>query len=112
MSKQRVLPADIYDTLELSVLAFGGIGRSNWWDRGLVSPDDDEAIPCCLHGHAQASGIVPEGTYVAASLQAIEVDIYDNDLAVTRINDRKKVDRDERVSWSDFTRELNIVRGD
>lgn len=48
MDSQRVLPADVYDTLELSVLAFKGISAPSAY-RGYPAGD----CPNCLYGHAE-----------------------------------------------------------
>lgn len=60
-AKRVVLPADVYDTLELSALAYGGIGAGSFGEGTgggpLVRVLDEHCPPMCAAGHAYASGI-------------------------------------------------------
>jgi hypothetical protein len=104
----RVLPADVYDTLELSALVFDGIGRLR------LRNGDRGDRPCCIHGHAYASehqyGWGMEGE-MSSSLFSAQVSTYVNDDAVAAINKRKHLPFDTRVSFPDWCAELDIVRG-
>jgi hypothetical protein len=99
MKTQRVLPADVYDALELSALAFGGIGAGSWGE-------EDE--PCCIVGHAVTVGI-PGVEYWTSD--ALEIGERANDAAVERINSRLGLPSRTRVLWADYCAELNVVRG-
>lgn len=115
-SEKRVLPADAFDALELSVLINGGIGP----ERSFT--DADRFCPCCILGHAEFAVDVPfaEGTIfgdwpkntIADALQSIGVWGSQNDNAIRDINRRKKAPYETRVSFVEFTRELDIVRGE
>jgi hypothetical protein len=114
MTKPRiVLEADVYDTLELSAYAFGGIGADDYGtDTDTSTPILALAngAPMCAVGHAAFTALpgdwwnlLPGGT------------ITRNDAAVEAINVRKgKVgdDRYDRVTFAEWAKELNIVRGD
>lgn len=106
MSKQpqRVLPADVYDALELSATAFGGIGADHWFI--------DEK-PCCARGHAMF--VMPEGGQLTTCIQVltgvgISADV--NDDAVWTINERRGRSRNSRVPFAEWCKELNVVRGE
>lgn len=98
MSEQRVLPADVYDTLEFSALAFGGIGAGLW--------SDNDGQPVCIQGHALVDGSV------FSCVSRARLSIVTNDTAVAQINKRRGREPEARVTWKEYTRELNIVRGD
>lgn len=108
MSEQRVLPADVYDTLELSALVYGGIGGAEMFER------DDSTVPICLMGHAGAA----QNTcwaYDSPMWQAIHkagVGVTANDYAVRTINTRRGRPPYARVPFKAWTKELRIVRGD
>ena len=100
MSNKRVLPADVWDTLELSALAFEGIGAGHMFDAD---------IPLCVVGHAcyadSPSGAVEDALWAA--------DIWgpSNDFAVRTINRRRGTYSEARVPFEDWAKELNVVRG-
>lgn len=125
MSTQRVLPADVYDTLEFAALAFGGIG----W--GPYLQDGDPNCPVCVHGLLVAASesdtevsrlatFFREDTPLSKTLQNVGVFGLTSDWAVRDIIRRKHgnewgKDADglsSRVSFSEWCAELNIVRGD
>jgi hypothetical protein len=107
-SEPKVLPADDYDTLEFSALAFGGVGRGVCFSDGSILGASPTALPVCLVGHAYA--VDPSPDYELRC--RLGIDVYANDEAVKRINRRKGRGINTRVSWKEYTRELNIVRGD
>jgi hypothetical protein len=102
MSK-RVLPADVYDALELSALAFGGIGGGDYACGGE---------PLCVHGHLSAMcgyetwQFAEEATVGYALLNATE-----NDQAVATINRRRGKPAESRVPFDLWCAELGVVRG-
>jgi hypothetical protein len=100
----RVLPADVYDTLEFSALVYGGIGRLYWHERG-----DVYAAPVCIRGHAITADPTDE---VRRVLDRAEIFCSDSDHAVGVINDRKGRDRSARVAFQEWCAELGIVRGE
>ena len=91
------MPADIYDTLELSALRYGGIGR--------LHVRDVRRWPCCLIGHRGNSGIP-----WSADADELYPTVYENDGAVYRINVVRGSPRNARVSWAAYCAELNIQR--
>lgn len=107
----RVLPADVYDALDLSALAFGGIGG------GRVK--DDCFTPLCAAGHARfldsgkANG---RAGVVRDTLDAVFVGddfvVGVNDRAVAAINRRKGAPSYARVTFEEWSQELNVVRGE
>jgi hypothetical protein len=101
---ERVLPADVYDALELSALAFGGVGGGDY-SEGV------DHNPCCIHGHAaSACGGMPwQWTFLN---DMIGVSTVTSDRAVARINARLEAAyEDARVPFSDWCAELGVVRG-
>lgn len=114
---ERVLPADVFDALELSALAFGGIGAGAWYEdttgERYVGWRDDR-VPFCAIGHAE---FVDAGVAVAA-LKAVGIDIGLNDISVQAINLRKNprpersLDLQKRVPFRDWCSELGVVRGE
>lgn len=107
----RVLPADVYDTLEFSALVYGGVGA---WKRR-----DEKDAPYCLFGHAAFVQVRDPGTWygapLATTLERCGLFVGSNDSAVVAINRRKgrrPKDRGTRVTWREYIRETNIVRGD
>jgi hypothetical protein len=128
MTKPRiVLEADVYDTLELSAYAFGGIGGDSYGtdtssaDNNANSDDPDSAVltfvnefanaePMCAVGHA-AFTVLPGNWWQLLPGGTVTV----NDHAVEAINARKgKVgdDRYDRVTFEEWVKELKIVRGE
>ena len=110
----RELPADVYDALELSALAFGGIGAGSltadhaypYGVRGWHAVD-----PLCAMGHAGAL----DGKYLGGAWKAVTktgIDGPVNDFAVRVINRRKRRPRNARVTFREWCRELNVVRGE
>lgn len=96
MTAPRVLPADVYDTLELSALAYGGIGGRDWTDR--------HDRPLCVMGHAieAAPDFRSEYTPFYKALVRANIHLATNDAAVPSRR---------RVSFREWCRRLNVVRG-
>jgi hypothetical protein len=113
MSEQRVLPADVYDTLEFSALVFHGIGQPNVFTDARNFGTGGCGEPVCILGHAAFATDTNSGFHnrIGYALHAAGVAGRISDETVRRINARKKVSQYARVSWEEFTRELNIVRG-
>lgn len=108
------IPADIYDTLELSALAFGGIGAGTF-----TSLDDAGLVPFCALGHlGSGTSIGYEHDYRAARVALREAFgeagytvTMANDAAVREINLRKGNPTAVRVTFEEWCEELNVVRG-
>jgi hypothetical protein len=99
-TQKRFLPPDVYDALELSALAFGGIGQGEW---GATD------APICIIGHAVTAGI-PTVTYMSSDAIPIRED--ENDGAVRSINARIGKPEHSRVTFKQWCKELRVFRGD
>ena len=107
MKKPIVLPADVYDFLELSALAFGGIGG------GRYRMSSDPVSPYCVLGHAGASSYDPDHEVLRAVRVALSRAFGDTAGGTTEVigaNDTV-VPEGKRLSWSTYCRKLQIVRG-
>ena len=117
MNTLRVLPADVYDALELSAWAFGGIGAKSMYDAA--------GYPLCLLGHIAFADTAPcffdmgemersmrtalratDPSYAEGRLSAL------NDEAVHAINKRHGNAPNARVPFNKWAAELNVVRGE
>lgn len=110
----RVLPADVYDALELVAEVFGGIGAGgmavfgsgNW--SALI---DGTARPNCAIGAAYFL----DGNFTGETreaLRAVDITTAANDNAVARLNRMAGREQTTRVSFADWCAELHIVRGE
>lgn len=122
MTTPKVLPADIYDTLEFATLVFGGIGAGRLTEEQSRMPADVTQTPYCLFGYAGfLSGEKPYDFWqndIADQLASVLAPdnrykmIGDNNEAVRKINTRKKrADLNGRVTWREYTKETGIQRG-
>jgi hypothetical protein len=91
MTAERVLPRDVYDTLEFSALVYGGMGAGRAYDW----PKNDR--PWCPLGHADNAGI-PWDLFWPHRITAIE-------------NDDALGQREKRVPFRQWCKRLNVVRG-
>ncbi len=91
----RMLPADVYDTLEMSAMAYEGIGRSVYWT-GL----GNAKRPCCVYGHA--GWAEPRGSTIIFALSQAGITLMGSDRAMG-------IGR--RISFATWCRRLNVVRG-
>lgn len=114
MSEQRVLPADEFDALELSVMAFKGVGQPNvFTDISRFGAGPSTGSPVCILGHAAyLTDTDSPWNSIGNALYKIGIRGSTSDAAVRAINARKRVSQYARVSWKEYTHELNIVRGD
>src|SRR5437764_523284 len=96
----RTLPADVYDALELSAYAFGGIGMGRYseYELGFAR------APVCAIGHAAWLDNDSLRGDVAVALQAAHIAETVNDKAVRRI--LRGVGG--RVSFADWCAALNV----
>jgi len=106
-AKPRVLPADVYDTLELSALAFGGIGRGSYFDEDENS--EPPVTPCCIHGHGMVAGRLNpprpwEESQVNDALWTADIGVNTNDSIFQP--------DETRISFEEWCKRLNVVRGD
>jgi hypothetical protein len=97
MTKPIVLPADVYDTLHFSALAYGGIGGGRAFD------DDEDGTPRCLYGHLYAAADGGDG-------YATMVDQCD-DLGLTSTTSDRACPPRGRISFAGWCKRLNVVRG-
>lgn len=100
-----VFDPDVYDTLEFACLAWGGIGRGRFYDVTKTGKK-----PVCLYGLAHAAGVTPGVAYWPC--QPIPyISAHASDIAVQRVQGRLGLGWKARVPWTDYVKELNIVRG-
>lgn len=108
MSKPIVLPADVFDTFELSCQAYGGIGAY----RAYV--DSDWTVPLCLRGHAHfaAGGDDNISRKLAEPFQeaAHKGVADDNDKTIEAMIGVRSASAHRRVSWAAYCQQRNIVR--
>lgn len=112
MTQWVVLPADVFDALELSALAHDGVGAARRFYAGR---------PHCIVGHAQfLDGIthkegmrIDEGATVYLGHEVCDalIDAFGRSLyKVAEMNDRM-LEIGELVSWDEWCRRMNVVRG-
>lgn len=99
MTTKRVLPAEVFDFLDRSAEAYGGIGAySTHWDN----------IPFCVYGHISHRELGWDVSLkYAKALQKANIWPTDNDMAV----DNSIEKRDDRISFKQWCDELNVHRG-
>lgn len=119
----RVLPPDVYDTLELAALAYGGVGAGRFFDDSTTRRLDKASVPYCIHGMAYVAGdfrytddTLDDGDVqtISNALHAVGISFIVHDMAVRAINARHGktgLQRNERVPFAAWCRELNVVRG-
>lgn len=108
-TKERELPGDVYDALQMSAEAYGGIGAGKFYDYTQNPP-----APFCYIGHLQQSGAV-EGKLSMG--EAFGIWASENDVAVESVNLRQKpairpfsVEAGTRIPFDQWTKELNVKR--
>jgi hypothetical protein len=106
---RRKLPPDVYDTIELMALAFGGIGGGRDF---LFNPNSGETCPWCVYGLARASDPAADFNSKVALILETFLGRCDNDEAVAAINNRLGRDPGVRVTFKRWAKQLNVVRGD
>ena len=107
----RVLPPDVYDTLELSAYVYGGIGKGRAFASNVVT--DDGSPPVCAIGHLRAAEPERHAQIdLECSLFGSGINAHDNDDAVEEINRRKGSKVYARVSFQEWCEELGVVRGE
>lgn len=114
-SVKRVLPADVYDALELSALAFGGIGAGRLHD-GVHAGN----CPVCIYGHAifanNCYGLFDRNNPIETALDNMGKAGDDyfaplvSDGAVLAINSRLGRPANSRVTFKEWCKELNVTR--
>ena len=119
MSAQRVLPAHVYDALQVSALMYGGIGAgesvvgiAESFGK-LYETNPAACVPFCIRGHAWCAGVLTADMVGDVMFRAdFPIHYAANDNAVLEINARKGVhDRRARVTFEEWCAELNVVRG-
>ena len=124
--KQIVLPADVYDALELSALVHGGIG-AECFTVYEDTDDDTPPPPLCVVGHAEfldntRVGNQIQGPVVSALAAALEIEsnafgplFAENDRAVRKLvngDETVQVRNNARVTWEQWCKETGVVRGE
>lgn len=101
--KKLIIPADLYDYHELVSEAYGGIGHSNY--------RVDSQIPCCLLGQLyciEDHKIIEELTnnylYDKGHNQCFYSTEYNDEVFDKATEDR--------ISWQEYCKRRNIVRGE
>lgn len=114
-TQQRVIPADVYDTIEFVALAYGGIGRGVFArsaDGAHVSGHDPQAhYPVCAYGIAQYAGVDDPYPSCLSEYLWLGIGTDENDRAVAAINRRKGRFTNARVTFREWAKELGVVRG-
>lgn len=116
MKKIRTIPADVYDTLELSAYAHGGIGAGSAYEREKNewgNMDFNMDRPLCMLGHLNfVSGPDTPFHKLLRPFFSNDITSVQNDNAVYAINERLNRPVYSRVSFEEWCAELNIVRGE
>jgi hypothetical protein len=103
-----VLPADVFDTIDLTSFVYNGIGAGDDWEFRL-----DSALPFCVHGQACEADTGNSMSEASAALYRAGITRDCNDRAVRAINGRKGRYRNARVDFlTEYVPELNITRGE
>lgn len=101
----KVLPADVFDTLEFSALVYGGIG-------GGSTREIDGVTPLCAYGHGYAA-TGPDDSTIFHALANAGLSASHNDTAVQRVNARRGEQYSyARISFENWCKELGVVRGE
>jgi hypothetical protein len=95
MTKQIVLPADVYDTLEFSALVYGGIGSGTWREGGR---------PVCYVGHLACAGVIASEMFES---EPFGINEEMNDEAVAGAFGLVA----PRIPFVEWCKRLNVVRG-
>lgn len=115
---KRILPADVFDALELGAEAFGGIGGGSYYEPNKTDYGVDFNRPMCAIGMARFvegqdgwNHSVEPG--LETTLRAAGINGFESDVAVATVNRRLRAASDvARVPFSDWCAELGIVRGE
>jgi hypothetical protein len=103
---RRVLPADVYDALELSAEAYGGVGVHHWFEDVA-----GENIPCCIQGH----GFFVDNGY-GDVLRALTSAFDGHSFSVVSANDGcftiEERTAKARIPFAEWCDRLNVVRGE
>lgn len=103
---RRVLPADVFDTLELSALAFGGIGKGRYFDFA----GDKVVAPVCIIGHGYCAASKSGFPFDHSDAEVILTALYNAGITVG-VND-DAVGGDGSIDFPEWCKRLNVVRGD
>lgn len=100
----RVLPADVYDALELSAYVYKGVGR--WY------MEEDNGAPNCIIGQARFLDDASWTGEVETTLRKAGINIVSNDDIVRDAINAGKGKKNGRISWREYVKRANIVRGE
>lgn len=105
MSEKRVLPAEVFDALQMSAAMYGGIGA---FDRFTTN-----GVPICYVGHLEYAGLstVP---HCDVHGERYGIAMRDNDHAVANIARRHGQfgDSGYRATFEEWANELGVCRGE
>lgn len=107
--EKKILPADIYDTLEFLCEWTGGIGARTFF-QFEVHEGDYVQLPCCIHGHARYASYNNADSDLNTVLYDLKLYYNRNDLIVDAYR-KKRNKENARIPWLDFCKAYNIVRG-
>lgn len=130
----KVLPADVYDTMELIAEECGGIGadrtcvfdNDKFWDEKEASKGNGPRKPMCLIGFCEyavnSPQWLPEYEEFARNFSLLGITYRENNKAIyNRLGLRHhayetyllEYEQDpRRISWQDWCEELGVVRGE
>lgn len=112
LAVRRELPFDVYDALDLVVLAFGGIGAGEYYEATDGFDLDDPSRPVCAIGCARFAAGGEYDSEIERALRGQAIHGMESDAAVRAINARKGAGWNARVTFAEWCAELNVVRGE
>lgn len=118
----KVLDKDVYDTMELIAEAYGGIGadRTHVKENGKFPDNGEPIIPMCLIGFCNFAIGYNKHKDLLDIFEDIDIIYSDNNRAVykvlglptEKIYSLEYAIDPRRISWQDWCKELDVVRGE
>lgn len=115
VTKEIVLPYDLYQRIKASAGEHGGIGRSSLF-AGPETPDGCETgVPLCAHGHAWGTCVRYNTAYLASLASDGETDLYEEPELVRFLgytdNDNAISIMEGRIPFDEWCHRLNVKCG-